>query len=43
MEATDGGRKTTRFGNITYTTDNNTLPIDSSETYAVGDNTVVFY
>jgi CRISPR-associated protein Cas5h len=43
MEATDGGRRTTEFGNITYATGDDRLPVDSSQTYAVGDHEVVLH
>jgi CRISPR-associated protein Cas5h len=43
MEATDGGgRRTTRFGNITYTADENRLPIDGSRASDVGPDKVLF-
>ena len=43
MEATDGGRRTTAFGNITYATGDDRLPVDASRTHAVGDHEVVLY
>lgn len=43
MEAIDGGRRTTEFGNITYTTDDDRLPVDESRAYTVGKHDVVFY
>lgn len=43
MEATDGGRRTTAFGNITYATDDDRLPADASRAYAVGDHEVILY
>jgi len=43
MEATDGGRRTTEFGNITYATGDDRLPVDASRTHAVGDHEVVLY
>lgn len=43
MEATDGGRRTTKFGNITYATGDDRLPVDESRAYAVGTHEVVFY
>ena len=43
MEAIDGGRRTTEFGNITYTTDGSKLPVDASRTYSVGPHNVIFY
>jgi len=43
MEATDGGRRTTKFGNITYAADGDRLPADTSRTRAVGDHDVIFY
>lgn len=43
MEATDGGRRTTGFGNITYTTGDDRLPVDESRAHAVGTHDVVFY
>lgn len=43
MEADDGGRHTTAFGNITYAPgEDSGLPIESSEAYSVGEHTVVF-
>jgi CRISPR-associated protein Cas5h len=43
MEATDGGRRTTAFGNITYATGDDRLPVDASQTHTVGDHEVVLY
>lgn len=43
MEATDGGRRTTEFGNITYATGDDRLPVDASRTHAVGEHEVVLY
>ncbi|MFQ3318599.1 MAG: CRISPR-associated protein Cas5h [Natronomonas sp.] len=43
MEMIDGGRRTTEFGNITYATGDDRLPVDASRTHAVGDHEVVFY
>jgi len=43
MEAADGGRRTTAFGNITYATGDDRLPVDASRTHAVGDHEVVLY
>jgi CRISPR-associated protein Cas5h len=43
MEATDGGRRTTEFDNITYATGDDRLPVDASRTHAVGDHEVVLY
>jgi CRISPR-associated protein Cas5h len=43
MEATDGGRRTTAFGNITYATGDDRLPVDAPRTHAVGDHEVVLY
>lgn len=43
MEATDGGRRTTAFGNITYATGDDLLPVDASRTHAVGEHEVVLY
>ena len=43
MEATDGGRHTTAFGNITYATGDDRLPVGASRTHAVGDHEVVLY
>ncbi len=43
MEATDDGRRTTAFGNITYATGDDRLPVDVSRTHAVGDHEVVLY
>lgn len=43
MEATDWGRRTTKFGNITYATDDDCLPVDESRARAVGEHNVVFY
>ena len=43
MEATDGGRRTTAFGNITYATSDDRLPVDAPRTHAVGDHEVVLY
>ena len=43
MEAVDGGRRTTEFGNITYATDDDRLPVDESQTHEVGEHEVVLY
>lgn len=43
MEATENGRRTTEFGNITYATGDNRLPVDASRTHTVGDHEVVLY
>jgi CRISPR-associated protein Cas5h len=43
MEAIDGGRRTTAFGNITYTTGDDRLPVDASRTHTVGEHDVVLY
>ncbi len=43
MEANNGGRRTTAFGNITYTTGDDPLPVDASRTHAIGDHEVVLY
>lgn len=43
MEATDSGRRTTEFGNITYATDDHRLPVDSGQAYSVGEHDVVFH
>ncbi|SEW10162.1 type I-B CRISPR-associated protein Cas5b [Natrinema salifodinae] len=43
MEATDSGRRTTEFGNITYAIGDGSLPVDDSRTHVVGEHTVVFY
>lgn len=43
MEATDNGRRTTEFSNITYATGGSRLPVDASRTHAVGEHEVVFY
>lgn len=43
MEATDSGRRTTAFGNITYTTDSNGLPVDPMHAYTIGKHEVVFH
>jgi len=43
MEATDDGRRTTAFGNITYATGDDRLPVDLSRTHAVGDHEVILY
>lgn len=43
MEATDGGRRTTEFGNITYATSDDRLPVDKSRVHSVGEHDVVFY
>lgn len=43
MEATDTGRRTTAFGNITYTADDDGLPVDGTGTYTVGPDEVMFY
>lgn len=43
MEATDGGRRTTEFGNITYATGDDSLPVDESRASSVGAHDVVFY
>lgn len=43
MEESDGGRRTTAFGNLTYTADGEGLPVDGSRTYSVGPHDVVFH
>ncbi len=43
MESIDGGRRTTEFGNITYASDEGSLPVNKSKSYSVGDHDVVFY
>lgn len=43
MEAIDGGRRTTEFGNITYATGEDSLPVNSSRAHSVGGHDVVFY
>lgn len=43
MEATDGGRRTTAFGNITYATGDDRLPVDASRAHAIGDHEVILY
>ena len=43
MEATDGGRRTTKFGNITYVAGDDRLPVDASRSHAVGEHEVVLY
>ncbi|GAA0284373.1 type I-B CRISPR-associated protein Cas5b [Halobacterium noricense] len=43
VEATDGGRRTTAFGNITYATGDDRLPVDVSRAHSVGAHDVVFY
>lgn len=42
MEAEGNGRRTTAFGNITYTTNRDTLPISGTRPYSVGAHDVVF-
>lgn len=43
MEATNGGRRTTEFGNIAYVTGDNNLSVEKSRTKAVGTHRVVFH
>ena len=43
MEATDGGRRTTAFGNITYATGDDRLPVQASRAHTVGDHEVLLY
>lgn len=43
MEAIDGGRRTTEFGNITYATGDDRLPVDESRAHTIGEHDVVFY
>lgn len=43
MEADEGGRKTTAFGNITYSTGSNGLPVDGSYVHSVGSHDVIFH
>ncbi|WP_135664026.1 type I-B CRISPR-associated protein Cas5b [Halorhabdus rudnickae] len=43
MEATDDGRRTTTYGNITYAAGDDRLPMDATRTYAVGDHEVILY
>lgn len=43
MESTSGGRRTTAYGNITYPTDVDRLPINGLQPYTVGQDDVVFY
>lgn len=43
MEATDEGRRTTEFGNITYATSDDRLPAGESRAHAVGVHDVIFY
>jgi CRISPR-associated protein Cas5h len=43
MEATDGGRRTTAFGNITYAPGDDCLTVDESQVYSVGTHRVVFH
>lgn len=43
MEATDDGRRTTEFGNITYVTGDDRLTVDESRTYTAGEHNIVFY
>ncbi len=42
MEATEGGRRTTEFDNISYASSDDRLPVDDSQTYSVGSHDVVF-
>jgi CRISPR-associated protein Cas5h len=42
MEATDGGRRPTTFGNITYSPDDDPLTVESTHVYTVGDHRVTF-
>ncbi|EMA56844.1 type I-B CRISPR-associated protein Cas5b [Halococcus thailandensis] len=42
MEATDNGRKTTAFDNITYATGDDRLPVNESRAYTVGEHRIVF-
>lgn len=43
MEAIDGGRRTTKYGNITYATGDDSLPVDKSRTHTVGEHDVIFH
>lgn len=43
MEAIDGGRRTTEFGNITYATGDDSLPVDESRAHTVGEHDVIFH
>jgi CRISPR-associated protein Cas5h len=43
MEATDSGRRTTEFGNITYTTGDDRLQVDGPQVHAVGEHEVILY
>lgn len=43
MESSDGGRRTTAFGNLTYAADGGPLPVDGSRSYTVGSHDVIFY
>lgn len=43
MEATDSGRRTTAFGNLTYAASDDRLPVEGSRAHAVGNHDVVFY
>jgi CRISPR-associated protein Cas5h len=43
MEAIEGGRRTTEFGNIAYTTEGDRLPVNESRTHAVNGHDVIFY
>jgi len=43
MEESGGGRRTTAFGNLTYTASGDLLPVDGSRSYSVGSYNVVFH
>lgn len=43
MEATDNGRRTTEFGNITYPTKRSRLSVNEGQTCTVGDHDIIFY
>ena len=43
MEATDGGRRTTSFGNITYAVGDDDLPVGDNDVFTTGEDTVVFH
>lgn len=42
MKATETSRRTTEFNNISYTSGDNPLPVDDTQTYSVGPHDVVF-
>jgi CRISPR-associated protein Cas5h len=43
MERTEGGRRTTAFGNLTYVTNDAALPIDETRPCKVGTHSVIFH